>query len=204
MTWAARISSLLVVAAAVSVSAGCAGRSPPAFDASSSRPRSGEAADVPSDRDRTEQVVSLRGRPVAASSARPRFSDAAPAPEGSLAESSERSSNVPARTWGWVLLSFGAEGAVLAAITSFMMLHDKSVRDENCDSNKICSRDGLAANADIANLASWNAGAWAVAGVGLAVGGLLLLTNPPVRGPGVAIGVSPNGSGLGLDARGAF
>jgi hypothetical protein len=148
--------------------------------------------------------MSLRGRGVAASSARPVFVDAAPTPEGSLAEPSERSSNVPARTWGWVLLSLGAEGAVLAAITSFMMLHDKSVRDENCDSHEICSQTGLAANADIANLAWWNAGAWAVAGAGLTVGALLLLTNPPVRGPGVAIGISPNASGIGLDARGAF
>ena len=203
MAWPARISALVVVTAAVS--AGCVGR--PALDASSSRPRSGQAGDVPSDRDRTEPAVSLRGRGVAASSARPLFVDAAPTPEGSLAEPSERSSNVPARTLGWVLLSLGAEGAVLAAITSFMMLHDKSVRDQNCDSNKICSQTGLAANEDIANLASWNAGAWAVAGAGLTVGALLLLTNPPVRGPGIAIGVSPNGvngAGIGLDARGAF
>jgi hypothetical protein len=170
--------------------AGCAGRPSPAFD--------------PSDRERVEPQVSLRSREVAASSARPIFADAAPAPRESHADSDERAANRPSRTWGWVLLSVGAEGAILAAITSFMMLHDKSVRDDNCDANKVCSQTGLAANGEIASLAWWNAGAWAVAGAGLGVGGLLLLMSPPAGAGRLAVGISPSGSGIGLGARGAF
>jgi hypothetical protein len=191
MRWATRISLLPVTATVVSLyAAGCAGRSPRAFD--------------PSDRERIEPQVSLRSREVAASSARPIFADGAPALQESHADSDERSANKPSRTLGWVLFSIGAEGAIVAAITSFMMLHDKSVRDDNCDANKVCSQAGLAANAEIAALAWWNVGAWAVAGAGLSVGGLLVLMNPPAGAGRLAVGISPSGSGIGLGARGAF
>ena len=190
MTWATRVSVPLVAAAVTVVFAGCASRPSRPFNSS--------------DRASIGPEASPRGSELDASSPRPLPVDATQTPEGPPAEPSEGSANRPSRTWGWVLFSVGAEGAILAGITSFMMLHDKSVRDDNCDANKVCSQAGLAANGDIASLAWWNVGAWAVAGAGLGVGGLLLLTSHPAGAEHVAIGISPSGSGIGLGARGAF
>jgi len=93
---------------------------------------------------------------------------------------------------------------VLAVVTSFMMLHDKDVRDAGCNADKVCTPDAYSANATIGNLAWWNVGAYAVAAVGLGAGIILLATNPPDRERSTSFVIAPNGSGAGLSLRGAF
>ncbi|HEY8040388.1 MAG TPA: hypothetical protein VIF15_11370 [Polyangiaceae bacterium] len=98
-----------------------------------------------------------------------------------------------ARTLGWISLAVGSEAAVVAVATSFVMLHDQSQRDSNCDAHKVCSQPGFDANSNLAVMGGWNAGAWVVAAVGLGVGAYLLLTNPADDTHQTAIGVSPGG-----------
>jgi hypothetical protein len=107
------------------------------------------------------------------------------------------------RVWGWVALSVGVDAAVLATVTSFMMLHQNSVRSEGCV-DKVCSPEGIAANAKLGDLAGWNAAAWGVAVVGAGAGLFLLLTNPSDRALGTQIGVGPTATGSGLLLRGSF
>jgi len=107
------------------------------------------------------------------------------------------------RVWGWVALSVGADAAILATITSFMMLHENSVRSDDCV-NKVCSPDGIAANGKLGALAGWNAAAWGVAVVGVGAGAFLLLTNPTDRALGTEVGVGPTATGSGLLLRGSF
>jgi hypothetical protein len=109
-----------------------------------------------------------------------------------------------ARTIGWISLAVGAEAAVVAIVTSIMMLHDKSVRDANCDASKVCNVTGLNANNGLANLADWNVGAWAIAAAGLGVGGLLILTSPADTSRGTALLLGPEGTGVGVGVRSSF
>jgi hypothetical protein len=142
--------------------------------------------------------------PAAAPAAEPaKGPAAAPAPAQEEAPEHRRSRHT-ARTLGWVSLSIGAEAAVVAIVTSFMMLHDKDVRDAGCNANKLCTPDALSANVALDNLAWWNVSAYAVAAVGLGAGIVLLATNPPNRERSTSLVVAPNGSGAGLSLRGAF
>jgi len=79
-----------------------------------------------------------------------------------------------ARTWGWVSVAIGAEAAVVAVITSAVMLHDKNQRDADCNAQKVCTPAGLDANISLTQLAGWNAAAWIIAAAGLGTGGVLL------------------------------
>jgi hypothetical protein len=131
---------------------------------------------------------------------------AAPASGGSDARGESDDHRVARQTHralGWVFLSVGAEAAVVATITSFIMLHQNSVRSDHCV-DKVCSSGGLAANETLHNLAWWNAGAWAVAGVGGSVGALVLWTNPSDAALHAEVGIGPAGSGSALLFRGAF
>jgi len=107
------------------------------------------------------------------------------------------------RVWGWTFLSVGIDGAILAAITSGMMLHQASVRNSDC-ADKVCSPDGIAANGKLHDMAPWNAGAWVATVVGLPVGVYLLLTNPTDKALHAEVGAGPTGSGSGLILRGGF
>ena len=112
------------------------------------------------------------------------------------------------RTAGWIFVAVGAEAATVALVTSVMLLHDNSVRSSECNAQKACSVDGVDANSRIRSLVNWNAGAWAVAAVGLGAGAYLVLSNPrhadQAGATRTAIGVAPNGSGVGLDLRSSF
>jgi len=107
------------------------------------------------------------------------------------------------RALGWVALSIGAEAAVVATITSFIMLHQNSLRSADC-TDKVCSPAGLAANETLRNLEWWNAGAWTVAAAGVGVGAILLWTNPTDAALHAEVGIAPTGSGSGLRLRGTF
>jgi hypothetical protein len=114
-------------------------------------------------------------------------------------ESSPHQTRQMNRVWGWVSLAAGVQGAGLAAVTSFMMLHQNSIRNADC-TDKACTTTGLNANREIDSLAPWNAGAWIVGVAGVGIGAFLLLSNPSDKELGVQVGVSPGGAIL----RGAF
>lgn len=108
------------------------------------------------------------------------------------------------RTFGWVSVVVGAEAATIAVVTSGMMFHEKSVRDSNCDAQKVCSQVGFDANETLGSLGGWNAASWIVAAAGLGVGGFLLWTDPADGGQRTAITVAPTYSGVGLGVRSRF
>jgi hypothetical protein len=109
-----------------------------------------------------------------------------------------------ARTYGWVSVSIGAEATAIAIITSAMMLHENSVREANCDGQKVCTPTGIDANATLSQLGTWNAAAWVVALGGLGVGSYLLWTHPVEGKSQVGVAVDPVGTGLGLGVRSTF
>jgi hypothetical protein len=117
-------------------------------------------------------------------------------------ESSARSHT--ARNFGWVGVGLGAEAAVGAIATSVIMLHDKSVRDSNCNVEKVCSPAGLDANQDIGLLSGWNVGTWVFAAAGLGIGGYRVWRDSDDGEQRTAITVSPMGSGAGLGVRSSF
>ena len=114
------------------------------------------------------------------------------------------SSDGNARTLGWISVAIGGTAALVAIGTSGLMLHDKSVRDANCNAQKICTPDGASANASLDGLTWWNAGAYALSAVGFVVGAYLLITNPAETGRGTALFVAPNPSGAGVGLRSNF
>jgi hypothetical protein len=131
--------------------------------------------------------------------ATPAVGETSPEPE----PKSEHESRQVNRALGWVVLSVGADAAVLAAVTSFMMLHQNSLRGDECV-NKVCSPEGVSANSKLGDLAGWNAVAWGVAAVGVGAGAFLVLTNPSDRTLGTQIGIGPTATGSGLLLRGDF
>jgi hypothetical protein len=81
----------------------------------------------------------------------PRSADPPPASDSSSGDGRT------ARTFGWVSIAVGAEAAVVALVTSALMLNEKSTRDSECNAQKVCSQDGLSANSSLASLGGWNA-----------------------------------------------
>jgi hypothetical protein len=128
-----------------------------------------------------------------------------PAPEPAPApapaqEKSSGTSDPMLRTFGWISIGIGAQATAVAIVTSFMMLHQKSLRDDNCSSKKLCTQAGLDANTQLGSLGGWNAGAYAIGAIGLGLGAFLVLTNPADKDKEVSAGVSPSG----LTLRGKF
>lgn len=135
----------------------------------------------------------------------PAFADDTAQPAAKKSETyEERDARQRARMDGWILVGIGGASALIAVGTSIFMLHDKSVRDDNCDANKVCSSAGLSANNELGQLVGWNIGAWAVAAVGLGVGAFLVLTNPSDKEMGTQVGVGQTGSGTGFLLRSTF
>jgi hypothetical protein len=116
----------------------------------------------------------------------------------------EHHSGGMARAYGWFSVAIGTLGLGVAATTSAMMLHQKSVRDADCNAAKLCSQDGINANTQLAALSGWNTGSFIVAAAGLGVGAFLLITSSADGDKQTAIGVAPTGSGAGLDLKGSF
>lgn len=108
------------------------------------------------------------------------------------------------RTLGWIGISVGAEAALVVIGTSAMLLHEKQVRDEGCNAQRVCSSQGLDANGTIGTLAGWNTGAWLVSVAGLTAGGILLAISWKDAQRTTAITVAPTGSGVGLGLRSSF
>jgi hypothetical protein len=118
--------------------------------------------------------------------------------EPNAAPVADNGSGRAARVLGWVSLSIGAEAAVVAGVTSFMLLHEKGMRDDNCDAQRVCSQRGLDANGTIASIVPWNTAAWIVAAAGIGAGAFLLLTHRSDTGRRTMITVSPTIAGVGV------
>ena len=98
----------------------------------------------------------------------------------------------------------GGVAGVAAIGTSVLMLVDKGTRDRECNAAKVCSRAGLDANSQLADVAGLNAGSWVVAAVGSGIGAYLLFSNPTDRATGTQVGVVPNRAGASLSLRTPF
>jgi hypothetical protein len=115
-----------------------------------------------------------------------------------------RSTSDSTRTYGWVVLGAGGSATILAVGTSILMLHDKGVRDSNCNADKVCALAGFNANEDLKYTAGWNAGAWIAAAAGLGVGSVLILSTTDGAGRRSDVAVKPVGSGVGLGVGSTF
>ena len=93
---------------------------------------------------------------------------------------------------------------MLTAITSVMMLHEQSLRNANCDTEKICTLAGVNANSSLGQLGGWNATSWIVTVAGLSAGGYLLWSHREDNGARVGVAVDPVGTGMGLGLRSTF
>jgi hypothetical protein len=116
----------------------------------------------------------------------------------------ERHSRQTRRTLGWIGIAIGVEAAAVAVATSFMLLHEKNVLDDNCDAQKACSAPGLNSKAVIQETVPWNTTSWIVAAVGLGGGTILLLTNQTDSGKTTAVTVSPTLAGASFGVRSSF
>lgn len=109
-----------------------------------------------------------------------------------------------ARTFGWLGIALGTEGAVAAIATSAAILDYKSTRDSGCNADKQCSSDALNANNNISGMIGWNAGAYVLAVAGLGVGTYLLLTHPPRHARRFSLTLAPEGTMGGVGLGGSF
>ncbi len=144
--------------------------------------------------------------PTAGTAEAPAPPPAADAAEASAAEGSNirRDPHRTRRVVGWVSLTIGAEAAVVALVTSLLIEHQKSVRDDNCNAQKVCNPDGFGAVGTISTIIPWNTATWIVAAGGLGAGAILLLVSQPESEKQVAVTVSPVSSGLALGLRSTF
>jgi hypothetical protein len=108
------------------------------------------------------------------------------------------------RVLGWVSLSVGAEAAVVAVVTSVIIEHQKSIRDDGCNAQKVCNLNGFNAANTISTITPWNTATWFVAAAGLGAGTVLLLISQPRSEQRTAITLSPESSGLQLGLRSTF
>jgi hypothetical protein len=109
-----------------------------------------------------------------------------------------------ARTIGWISIAIGAEAAITAVVTSAMALHEKGVRDDNCNAAKVCSQTGIDANVTLGTLFGWNTASWIVGVAGLGVGTVLVLTSRPIKNDQVALTVGPTSGGAAVALTGQF
>lgn len=124
--------------------------------------------------------------------------------ESTETPSAQRDPHRTRRILGWISLAVGAEAAVIAVTTSFMLLHEKSVLNDNCDAHKQCSAAGLDAAGAITETVPWNTGSWIVAAAGVGIGTVILLTSRSDSGKDTALSVSPTPRGATLGLRSQF
>jgi hypothetical protein len=106
------------------------------------------------------------------------------------------------RTFAWASFAVGGVAALVAIGTSGLILYQKGVRDDNCDSHKLCSSRGLAANETVHSMIPWNTASWIVAVVGVGAGvGLWLSSRDSSQ---TAITVSPAVAGATVGFRSTF
>jgi hypothetical protein len=178
-----------LAAAIVLAVTGCNGASAPPRDASSARVLAdGVAESQPADT-----------APPAAATAGETADDSS-----AYGSNPRRDPHVMRRVLGWISLSIGVEAAALAGVTSGLIVHQKGVRDDNCNAQKVCNAAGFAAVNTIDSIVPWNTATWVVAAAGLGVGAALVIVSPPESTRRTAITLSPNSAGLDLGVRSTF
>jgi hypothetical protein len=176
----------LLVAIAIAAT-GCSRASMP--------PRDASAAHVAADGVAESQPADTASAPAATA--------AATASDDNYGSDPGRDPHHMRRVLGWISLSIGAEAAVLAAVTSALIVHQKGVRDDNCNTQKVCNPAGINAVNTIDSIVPWNTASWFVAAAGLGAGAVLVISSPKTARR-TAITLSPNSSGLGLGVRSTF
>jgi hypothetical protein len=106
-------------------------------------------------------------------------------------------------TLGWILGGVGVAGGVTAAVTSVLLVKDKSTADANCPDKACVNQKGLDAVSQGKALIPVNAAAFTVGAAGLGLGAYFVLSNHR-GGPAAAIGPGIVASGPGLKCVGAF
>jgi hypothetical protein len=176
---------------------------------------SGCAGGVPAGAPRAPASAAAEG--VTEAQPQPQGDEAQPQPQGDpevppprgYAEAAQGTSR-PAdphrvrRIYGYAGIAIGGAAAVVAVVTSFMLLHQKSVLDDQCNAQKQCSTSGIGETGAIHNTIPVNTAAWIVAAVGLGAGTILLLTSQPESGKSTAVTVSPAPGGAALGLRSTF
>jgi hypothetical protein len=183
---------IVSLSAAIALTAACT-RSVPVRDASVVRVSEGAAEPQPAD----SAAPATQPAPATAPP---------PTAQGDSADGSnrQRDPHFMRRVLGWVALSIGAEAAVIAVVTSGMIEHQKSIRDDNCNAQKVCNTDGFNAAGTISTIVPWNTATWFVAAAGISVGTVLVLISPPGSEKRTALTLSPESSGLQLGVRSTF
>lgn len=132
----------------------------------------------------------------------------APSPNGATnatdGSDSGRDPHRMRRMIGWISLAIGAEAATIAVATSILIEHQKSIRDEGCNAQKVCKPDAFAAVGTIDTITPWNTGSWFVAAAGLGAGIVLLIASPPKHERQTTVSLSPISSGIDLTVRSTF
>jgi hypothetical protein len=133
----------------------------------------------------------------------------APSPSGSSTDATDgsdsgRDPHRMRRMIGWISLAIGAEAATIAVATSLLIEHQKSIRDEGCNAQKVCSSEAFGAVGTIDTITPWNTGSWFVAAAGLGAGIVLLLASPPQHERQTTVSLSPVSSGVDLSVRSTF
>lgn len=204
--WGRKIVGL---SAAIALAAGCSHSAMPARDAA--RAVAPGVTEPQAAGPAAPAVTTPAETPAAPPAAGTAETPAAPPPAADTAEASAaEGSNVrrdPHRTRrvvGWVSLTIGAEAAVIALVTSLLIEHQKSLRDDNCNAQKTCNAQGFGAVNTIDTIVPWNTTTWIVAAAGLGLGTALLLISRPESEKQTAVTVSPVSSGLALGLRSTF
>jgi hypothetical protein len=108
------------------------------------------------------------------------------------------------RIWGYAGIAIGSLALAGAVVSSFMLLHQKGVLNDNCNGANLCNATGLAETGAVNQTVPFNDATWIVAAVGLIGGGILLLTSQPDsddashKSTALTVAPAPGGASLGL------
>ncbi len=134
----------------------------------------------------------------------PEGTDVEPGAGGTNPAGDQRDPHRVRRYWGLAILSVGVEAAIVAGVTSILILHQKSIRDDGCNAQKVCDEDGKNAASTIDTIVPWNTASWIVGAVGVTAGLVLVLTSQPKAGPETMLTVSPALAGASIGIRSTF
>jgi hypothetical protein len=160
--------------------------------------------DASDTRVRTDGVAEAQPADTTATASAPASAAAARTETGTDGSDPGRDPHRMRRVLGWVALTVGVEAAVIAVATSILIEHQKSIRDDDCNAQKVCSAAGFGAVGTIHTIVPWNTATWFVAAAGLGAGTVLLVTSPKESERTTAITLSPGPSGFGLGVRSTF